>query len=280
MNNIIIIIVDSARYDSFLKARVKNINKLGKIEKRFSYASWTSPSHYVFLMGIMPHFNQRKIFASDVYKKELAHWTVRIGKEISFKSFVPELSLPKVLKSSGYKTVAKVSLPVLNRWTILSSYFDDFKLMDKHNDFEGMIKEIEFNSSELFFYFFNIGETHYPYILPGEDASQYPKLHGVHGIFKHLDDLINHTGDKPDNNSEDPVFFDKRTLKLLKEKQVSCVEYVDTLIEKLYNKCPPNTYFIITSDHGEMFGENDFFGHGPVMHEKVFEVPFVEGRLR
>jgi hypothetical protein len=25
------------------------------------------------------------------------------------------------------------------------------------------------------------------------------------------------------------------------------------------------------------FGEERFFGHGPIIHEKVLEVPFVEG---
>jgi hypothetical protein len=34
---------------------------------------------------------------------------------------------------------------------------------------------------------------------------------------------------------------------------------------------------MVTSDHGELFGEGGFFGHGPVAHEKVFEVFFVEG---
>jgi hypothetical protein len=26
-----------------------------------------------------------------------------------------------------------------------------------------------------------------------------------------------------------------------------------------------------------LFGEDGYFGHGPVMHEKCFEVPFLEG---
>ena len=42
---------------------------------------------------------------------------------------------------------------------------------------------------------------------------------------------------------------------------------------------PPGTWVTITSDHGELFGEDGFFGHGPICHEKVFEVPFVEGRI-
>ncbi len=53
MNNIVFIIIDSAWHDSFMKAKLKNTQKLGKIEKRYSYASWTSPLHYLYLIGIM-----------------------------------------------------------------------------------------------------------------------------------------------------------------------------------------------------------------------------------
>ena len=35
-----------------------------------------------------------------------------------------------------------------------------------------------------------------------------------------------------------------------------------------------------TADHGELFGEAGYFGHGPIMHEKCFEVPFLEGKLK
>jgi hypothetical protein len=44
-NNYILIVIDSCRYDSLLSARPKAIRKLAKVEKRWSYASWTSPSH-------------------------------------------------------------------------------------------------------------------------------------------------------------------------------------------------------------------------------------------
>ena len=48
MNNIIFLIIDSARYDTVLEAKLKDIVKLVTIEKRYSYGSWTSPSHYVY----------------------------------------------------------------------------------------------------------------------------------------------------------------------------------------------------------------------------------------
>jgi arylsulfatase A-like enzyme len=55
------------------------------------------------------------------------------------------------------------------------------------------------------------------------------------------------------------------------------VRYLDGVFARLFDQLPSNTWVIVTSDHGELFGEERFFGHGPVMHEKVLEVPFVEG---
>jgi hypothetical protein len=37
---------------------------------------------------------------------------------------------------------------------------------------------------------------------------------------------------------------------------------------------------MVMSDHGELFGEEGYFGHGPIVHEKVLEVFFVEGRIK
>ena len=58
------------------------------------------------------------------------------------------------------------------------------------------------------------------------------------------------------------------------------VKYLDTVVEELFDLVPRNTYITITSDHGELFGEDGFFGHGPVVHERVLEVPFLEGKIR
>jgi hypothetical protein len=215
-------------------------------------------------MGISPHKSPTGVFASEVYKDDFVLWKNRLGLEnLDFKSFLPEISLPAKLRKLGYRNVGRVSLPVLNRFTAFSSHFDDYKLMDNHNDFAGMIEEMTFSADKPTFHFFNLGETHYPYMLTKADI---PVLHGVHGVFKHMDE------------KEDEVkFFDQGTMERLRKQQIKCVEYVDGLLPKLYAKCPPNTHIIITADHGELFGEDNYFGHGPIFHEKVFEVPFMEG---
>ena len=143
--------------------------------------------------------------------------------------------------------------------------------MPSHNDFAAMIAEMTFPADRPSFHFLNLGETHYPYMLSREEA---PVLHGVHGVFKHLDDLVGGgEGDQTDR------FFDRQRMEALRAQQVKAARHVDELMGELFAKLPRDTHVIVTADHGELFGEEGYFGHGPVCHPKVFEVPFVEGRV-
>jgi Sulfatase len=278
-NNYILITFDSCRYDSFVAARPKHIKKLGKVERRWSYASWTSPSHYNLLIGLMPHSSPPHVYASEYYKKDLLKFNERLGTtDFEFKSLVPKMFLPAFLKDTlGYRTNALVSLPVLNPKTILNNGFDTYKLMEKHNDMQAMVRELTFSDRQPSFYLMNVGETHYPYALPDEPKDQWPRISGVHGVFKHLDDEV--VGGKLLVRSKEK-FFNNKKLKELRDRQVEAVKHLDGVIEELFDKVPKNTYITILADHGELFGEEGYFGHGPINHEKVWEVPFVEGKLR
>jgi arylsulfatase A-like enzyme len=269
-NNLVYIIMDSCRFDSYLSAKRPNMDRIGEGQRRYSYASWTSPSHYTYLMGMVPHDNPQGVFASEVYKKDFAKWVDRLGIDgLAFKSFVPQLSLPKVLQDNGYRTVARVSMPVLNPASHLNKHFDDYKLMANHSDFAGMVEEIEFYDDEPQMFFLNLGETHYPYML---EPKSLPHISGVHGVFKRMDDEF--------GKQTDDQFFDDDQMKMLHQQQSKCVEYVDSVLDELISKAPTGTHFIITADHGECFGEGGFFGHGPIVHDKVLEVPFLEGRKK
>ncbi len=277
-NNYILIIFDSCRYDSFIRARPKVMRKLGRVEKRWSYASWTAPSHYNLLMGLLPHQSPKHVFASEYYKKDFFKFNERLGAEnIEFKSLVPKLYFPFFLKEKlGYRTHARVSLPVLNPRTILNQGFDSYRLMADHNDMRAMVREMRFPKDRPSFYLLNVGETHYPYALPDEPPEEWPRISGVHGVFKHLDDHV--VGGKLVRGKK--RFFDEKALKELRQRQIKAVKYLDQVVEELFDIVPKNTYITITSDHGELFGEDGYFGHGPIQHDKVLEVPFVEGKLR
>ena len=105
-NHIVFIVMDSCRFDTFVAAATPNIDRFGQVEKRYSYASWTAPSHYAFTMGMLPHVSPKKVFASEVYKEEFVLWADRTGStSMAFEDFLPELSLPVVLRKLGYHTL-------------------------------------------------------------------------------------------------------------------------------------------------------------------------------
>ena len=273
MNSLIWLVLDSCRHDSFLRARRDHFDAFTAanrtcVERRWSYASWTAPAHYAFLMGMVPHANPAGVFACEVYRQEYMRWSERLGvRDLDFARFLPHLSLPRLLRELGYRTVGRVSMPVLNEATLLAGHFDDYRLMDNHNDFAGMVAEMTFPANRPMFYFFNLGETHYPYML---NEAELPRLSGLHGVLRGMAE------GRP--SDESGPFCDPELMARLHAQQVRCVEHVDGLFGRMLKQCPRGTHVIVTADHGELFGEDGHFGHGPVMHEKVFEVPFLEGK--
>ncbi len=83
-----------------------------------------------------------------------------------------------------------------------------------------------------------------------------------------------------EEEGEGDRFFDQDKLDLLRARQIEAVRYLDEVFTRLFDVLPPNTYVTVTADHGELFGEEGYFGHGPINHDKVYEVPFVEGKVR
>ena len=278
-NHFIIVILDSLRYDSFMSAEPKVITKLGKVERRYTYASWTAPSHYNLLTGLLPHVSPDNVYASEYYKEDFFNYNKRLGaKGIEFAKMVPGLWLPDLLRNTlGYKTHARVSLPVLNPKTGINRSFDSFELMDSHNDMRAMLPTMKFDADRPEFYMLNVGETHYPYALPDEDSSMWPRISGVNGVFKKLDQSVDEEGNLVKSEDE---FFDQEKLDQLRERQINTVRYLDEVFEELFDMVPENTHIVVTADHGELFGEEGYFGHGPIMHDKCFEVPYLEGKIR
>jgi arylsulfatase A-like enzyme len=229
---------------------------------------------------LLPHTTPPNVYASEYYKEDFYNYNKRLGaKGIEFAKMVPGLWFPGLLRNTlGYSTHARVSLPVLNPKTGINRDFDSFELMDSHNDMAAMLPTMKFDGDRPCFYLLNVGETHYPYAKPQEDSSMWPRISGVNGVFKKMGEQV---GDSEDPNfKEEFQFFDQDKLDQLRERQIDTVRYLDGVFEQLYDMVPKNTHIVVTADHGELFGELGYFGHGPIMHDKVFEVPYLEGKIR
>jgi len=267
--NLVVVVLDSLRFDAWTEVQPPHLAQLGPVERRWSYASWTAPSHYNLLMGLLPHTSPHHVYASEHYKEDFRRYEERLNVDgIDFSSLLPSLFLPTFLRRSlGYRTGGLVSMPVLNETTVINRDFDTYSLMPNHFDFAGIIDRLTFDEDRPSFWMLNIGETHYPYVVPGTDLSRWPRISGVHGVVKRLDDAP----------VPEPGFFTASEMVELRDAQRSALAYVDGLMAQLFDRMPDDTWVVVTADHGELFGEDDMFGHGPIQHPKVYEVPFVEG---
>src|SRR5215210_1817840 len=76
--NLVFVVLDSLRYDSWTAARPSNLAALGPVERRWSYATWTAPSHLNLLMGLLPHTSPVGVYASEHYKQDFLRYSTRL----------------------------------------------------------------------------------------------------------------------------------------------------------------------------------------------------------
>lgn len=271
-NDVVVLILDSCRYDTLVRADLPSLRALGPIQRRFSYATWTAPSHYNLLMGLLP-FPAVGGPPHLATTAAVSAWPERLGLPDTpggFTAMLPSLWLPDWLGALGMECHARVSMPVLNPATPLNRGFHSFVQADHHNDLHSIVDTVSFVPGRPRFWLINTGETHYPYVGKGDAAPDLPHLPGLNGVFRALSEgrAITVGG-----------AFSPELLRDLHARQVHAARNLDGAIQRLLDMAPAGTRVIVTSDHGELFGEAGLFGHGPVPHDKVLEVPYVEGTV-
>ena len=129
----------------------------------------------------------QNIFCIHILQKRFLRFQQRLNiPSLSFQSMIPHMWLPQYLQSIGYITRVVVSLPVLNPQTPMSFGFDTYEMAESHNDLSTIVDHMTFDEERPTFYLINTGETHYPYAPIHEPESQWPRIHGVHGVFKQI----------------------------------------------------------------------------------------------
>ena len=279
--SVVLVVLDSCRWDALAAAALPCLAALGPLERRHSCATWTAPSHYSLLMGLLPFRSPAPELpplspaAPATFGAGLSAWAPRLGipeAPAGFAAMLPELWLPTWLGALGMRCHARVSMPVLNPATPLARGFHSFRKMPQHNDLHAILDDMEATPTDgPTFWLINTGETHYPYTAGGQAAPARPHLPGVHGIFRALAE------GRPLGRD---ARFTAEALAELQAAQVAAAQALESPLSRLLDGVPDGTRVIVTADHGELFGEDGLFGHGPVAHPKVLEVPYVEGTVR
>jgi hypothetical protein len=259
----IFLVFDSLRWDVFCKAEAPFLKSLGKWQLAYTQATYTFPAHMSFFMGKLP----------QTYTDEDYYDTVPIrfkkgkrSRNISLWNLSnPELPRPAIyelegrniiegFREKGVTTIGSGAMnwfnPELPAGRYLSEPFEHFRFFV--NEFgrshecaeyqiDWALKTIK--SSGPFFLFLNFGETHHQFQYIG----------------------------CPWYGKGDPYGDHKECMR----RQVACLDYLDgqvrTLLENIDSEACD---IVITSDHGEVLGEDGLWGHG-FFHQKIIEVPLL-----
>jgi len=276
--NILLIVLDAARADHFScygyqRPTTPNIDRVAAGGLRFTQAvsssSWTTPSHASLFTGLLP--------AEHGTHNQHAWLIDRIP------------TLAELLKRRGYRTAAFSNNPHVDRAQNLHRGFELFEAVwsktdavtpDKPHNTEhtnglvrSFIEKIQ-GSGAPFFIFINYMDVHQPYDPPEPYRTMF--LKPGQAVSARVDSACRHA---PLLNSKALVPSEQEE-HLVRAVYDGALNYLDARIGELLEflrrrNMQDNTLLIITSDHGELFGEYGYFAHGGMLKRPLVHIPLI-----
>jgi arylsulfatase A-like enzyme len=317
--SILFLVVDSLRYDhlgcyGYERETSPFIDKMAeegiKIDKAFTTSHWTFPSHASIFSGKLPskhgsHENEEKYFISNnnlVEKLEDCGYATygvsnnpNLCKYYGFDKGFDHFEYQSVRRKTTKENKEKIKSisdtdDRRERWiSALKNAAKDPSLIpdllaykfQRRTERLGLvdsgdsaalekIKRKFKEKEDPIFYFANLMQVHEPYIPP------------IGYKRKFSSKKIPESGVKDTNVSNDDI--DGEMLEERIKLYDDCIRYLDGKIESLVGsvlKENPNTTIIVTSDHGELFKDNEGGiedlkqGHHPATSEKLARIPFI-----
>lgn len=276
--NILLISIDSLRPDhlrsyGYARRTSPNIDRLAEEGVRFETAlaptPWTLPSHVTLLTGLPPESH------GVIYDR------MRLAPAA--------ITLPEVLRASGYRTAALVSAPYLDAsygYYKGFDYYDDFTVRAAHGGGRAASSEAElWVTSQV------LAEGSARILLDWRrDQSEQPLFLFVHMWDVHYDYIPSVTYDRfLDPGYEGPVTgdFDEITAELgpddlarvlsLYDGEIRLVdEFVGRIVSSMRDLgLLDETVIVVTADHGEEFFEHGRAGHRNNLYDTTLRVPLV-----
>jgi arylsulfatase A-like enzyme len=291
--NIVFIVLDTVRADhlsayGYHRPTTPNIDRLARrgvlFENAIAPTSWTLASHASMFTGLLPHQNG-------------ADWWIPLPRG--------PRTLAGALGSSGYQTVGFVANfnycqkgwgidrgfsvyrddsesllrnlagTLLGTTVIQPVYqtfcrFDYLERQDARETNHQVLRWLRSPPSSPYFLFINYFDTHEPYLTQAPYDRRFGKISNrlVHKLF---DDL------QLPGSPRDITPADRATLTAAYD---NCLAFLDAQVGRLLDdldKTPEgrNTIVIVTSDHGEEFGEQGVYSHGYNLYREAIHVPLI-----
>jgi len=292
---IILISLDTLRADhmgcyGYCRPTTPHLDHLAQesivFKNAFSPSSHTIPSHGSIFTGKLPSRH------SIGFNQNIFMETGRLDTDV-------DITIAEILKNSGYSTAAFIGGIVLGKKTNFNAGFDVYDDDIRDDPFgrrrcsdtnDTIIPWLDENHTRDFFIFIHYFDIHGPYICPENysdlflrdsvySASPIPEKR--YDTSPLTDAVPNYQLLRTEKNENGSLVSYERDLGYYVAQYDSCIRYLDDNIGILVNKLKElgiydDTLIIVTSDHGEAFGENDiYFYHGLTVTLDQIKVPLL-----
>lgn len=268
--DVLLITLDTTRRDhlslyGYERATSPNLDDLGREAVVYTNAqatsSWTLPSHASLFTGLFPRSHGARRGSGGTVNV-LEHFAPEAVAPV--RPLDPEAeTMASVLSAQGYATGAVVAGPYLNQTFGVAQGFDFY-------DDSGVTKRTGALAAEVTdsaiawlqsagegprFLFLNYFDPHIPYYPPlsHRDTFLSPGAAATQAPIRKLDAI---------------ALYDAEIL------------YMDHHLGRLFDFLRETgawdrTMIVVTSDHGEEFGDNNVWGHGTALTESLVSVPMI-----
>lgn len=290
--NVLLIVLDTVRslslslygYDKPTTPSLEGRAQDGVLFTRaLATAPWTFPSHATMFTGRMPHeltaswmtpMDRRYPTLAELlgergyrtagFAANTLYCTRETGLARGFAHWKDYLMSPGEIVRSAALTRTLLESQWLRKLTGNFQLYGRKTAADINDEFLDWVGQ---GQREPFFVFLNYFDAHGPYLPPAEYATPFQSAP--------VPDRFRRFIEKPKRGVPDPVILREE-----REAYDGSIAYLDAELEKLFRELErrgemENTLVIITSDHGEEFGEHGLMGHGNSLYRPSLQVPLL-----
>jgi arylsulfatase A-like enzyme len=281
--NVLVITVDTLRSDhlsgyGYNRPTSPNIDLIARegvlFQGAFAVASWTMPSHESMLTGLYPHEHQAQerqvkngwltigeALMSHGYRTGAFSANMQVfSRPVGFgEGFVHFEDYPLTFRNVAFFTPS--TRRIFGHLATLFAHGDAYQFLTRKRAPDvnrALLNWIDQDSRRPFFAFLNYLDVHDPNMLPDE----YRDVPWVQGF--------SHEADRRQS----------KAMQTRIDRYDRAIRYVDehigTLLSGLKDRgVLENTIIVITSDHGEPFGEHETVFHGTTVFREEIQVPLI-----
>jgi arylsulfatase A-like enzyme len=285
--NVLVIVVDTLRADhvsfhGYSRPTTPNLDRVARegvvFDNAISTAPWTLPSHGSMVTGRYPHehgavgehglddrlptiaeaFRDRG-FRTGGFSGNNLYFCRRAGFARGFLHFEDYFySLGDIL----YRTTwGRIVNHFISTGVLALQEIPERERAEQIN--QRALRWIDSDRTHPFFVFLNYFDIHEPYLPEQPYRSRFSKIPNPGGLID-----MNHPHLSSDQLQSEVDAYD------------GAITYVDEQIGKMFAELQKrgldrNTIVVITSDHGEAFGEHDLIAHRNALYRALIHVPLI-----